>query len=70
MNYTRLISFSGKSKIVKCSIKLYYFLLRFADLYGDQTLMLAEEDMKKFNLWMDGWIEQRHLEISMQMAGN
>jgi hypothetical protein len=50
--------------------KLYYFFFRFADLYGDQTLMLAEEDMKKFNLWMDGWIDQRHLEISMQMIGN
>ena len=39
-----------------------HFLFRFADLYGDQTLILAEEDMKKFNKWMDNWLEQRQEE--------
>ena len=32
---------------------------RFIDLYGDISPILAEEDKKIFDLWMENWIEQR-----------
>jgi hypothetical protein len=34
-------------------------------LYGDQTLILAEEEVKKFDAWMDGWMDKKQAEFGM-----
>ena len=61
--------FFRKKSVNVFSVYSFYsltlFLFRFADLYGDQTVILAEEDMKKFNKWMDNLIEQRQEDIRM-----
>ena len=39
--------------------------LRFADMYGDQTLKIGEEDLKSFDMWMDSWMEHRQVEVGI-----
>ena len=52
-----------------CEIhEAFQFLRRkFVGLFGEPVLSLSEEELETFNTWMDGWLEQKQLELFINM---
>ena len=43
---------------------------RFVDMYGDLPPKLADEDKKKFEMWMESWIEEKQAEFLRKFKSN